>query len=254
MLKRGAIIAIFLFSFVTLSFTQTESETNPLHAPEPGSLVLMATLVFGWIARFARRRYMKFKGIFDKAFSCLGLVVAMPVILLFAALIKLTSPGPAFYKQTRIGKDREPFTIYKLRTMRIDAEKGTGPVWATENDPRLTGIGKIIRKFHFDELPQLFNVLRGEMSIVGPRPERPFFVRDLTKKITEYPKRLRIKPGITGLAQVHHKCDATIKDVRKKIKYDLLYIRKVCFLVDIRILFRTITVALLGKIPGNILE
>ena len=131
--------------------------------------------------------------------------------------------------------------------MRIDAEKYTGPVWAKEDDPRLIKFGKIIRKIHIDELPQLFNVLIGDMSIVGPRPERPELVGKLKRAIPEYEKRLRVKPGITGLAQVWHKYDETIQDVKKKIKYDLLYIREMCLMVDLRILARTFFVVLIGR-------
>jgi lipopolysaccharide/colanic/teichoic acid biosynthesis glycosyltransferase len=131
--------------------------------------------------------------------------------------------------------------------MEVDAEKYTGPVWAEEDDPRLIRFGKIIRKLHLDELPQLFNVLKGNMSIVGPRPERPVFVKQLSGKITDYRKRLNAKPGITGLAQVVHKYDETIADVKKKVKYDLLYIREMCLMVDIRILLRTIIVSVTGR-------
>jgi lipopolysaccharide/colanic/teichoic acid biosynthesis glycosyltransferase len=131
--------------------------------------------------------------------------------------------------------------------MHVDAEKHTGPTWAKENDPRLIRFGSIIRKAHIDELPQLYNVLRGDMSIVGPRPERPVFVEKLSKEVVDYQKRIKVRPGITGLAQVWHKYDETIADVRKKVKYDLLYIREMCFMVDIRILLRTVIVAALGK-------
>ena len=131
--------------------------------------------------------------------------------------------------------------------MKVDAEKYTGPIWAKEDDSRLIKFGKLIRKMHIDELPQLFNVLRGEMSIVGPRPERPIFVSKLNKEIGDYHKRINVRPGITGLAQVWHKYDETVSDVRKKVKYDLLYIREMCLMVDMRILFRTVIVAARGK-------
>jgi lipopolysaccharide/colanic/teichoic acid biosynthesis glycosyltransferase len=146
-----------------------------------------------------------------------------------------------------VGKDGVTFDIYKLRTMRLDAEKYTGPVWAQENDPRITIVGKLLRKSHVDEIPQLVNVLRGEMSIVGPRPERPVFVADLSQKITDYNKRLNVKPGITGLAQVRHRYDETLEDVKKKIKLDLLYIKEMCVMTDLRIMARTILVVLTGK-------
>ena len=152
-----------------------------------------------------------------------------------------------FFKQNRVGKGGKLFMMYKLRTMRLDAEEGSGPVWAKENDPRLIRGGLVIRKLHLDEFPQLLNVLKREMSIVGPRPERPVFVDSLSKEIPDYKKRLKVNPGITGLAQVWHKYDESLKDVKKKIKYDLLYIRKMCFLVDLRILFRTVIAAASGR-------
>ena len=131
--------------------------------------------------------------------------------------------------------------------MFLDAEKNTGAVWAQENDPRITPVGRILRKTHIDEIPQLLNVITGEMSIVGPRPERPEIVKDLKALIHDYENRLSVKPGITGLAQVKHKYDETIEDVKKKIKYDLLYIRKMCWLVEMRIIAQTFIVALTGK-------
>ena len=144
-------------------------------------------------------------------------------------------------------KDGLVFNMYKLRTMKVDAEKDTGPVWAQENDPRITLVGRVLRKMHIDEIPQLINVIKGEMSIVGPRPERPVFVIDLARKIRDYNKRLQVKPGITGLAQVRHKYDETIEDVKKKIKLDLLYIREMCVMTDLRIIARTLLVVLIGK-------
>jgi lipopolysaccharide/colanic/teichoic acid biosynthesis glycosyltransferase len=132
------------------------------------------------------------------------------------------------------------FYIIKLRSMTQDAESKTGPIWAQDNDPRVTVIGRFLRKTHLDELPQLVNVIIGNMSIVGPRPERPVFVDQFKDQIPEYAKRLEVKPGITGLAQVYHTYDATVKDVRKKLAFDLLYIRKMCVMTDISILFLTI--------------
>jgi exopolysaccharide biosynthesis polyprenyl glycosylphosphotransferase len=215
---------------------------------ESGSLVLISvTGIFGYVIRFARRRFQEFKRIFDVTISVIGLVVATPIVALTAIIIKIVSPGPIFFRQERVGLEGKIFNMYKIRTMKIDAEKDTGPIWAKENDPRLIKFGKIIRKAHIDEIPQLINVLRGEMSIVGPRPERPAFVEDLGKQIKEYRKRLKVKPGITGLAQVWHKYDETLEDVKKKIKYDLLYIRKMCLMVDLRILLRTIIVVVRGQ-------
>jgi lipopolysaccharide/colanic/teichoic acid biosynthesis glycosyltransferase len=242
-LGGGIIFLLFLSTFL---YAQTSSDTHPI-APEPGSIALLSTGICGWLIQFARRRFQEFKRFFDILVSSFAMVIAFPITALTGIVIKIVSPGPLFFKQKRVGLYGEIFDIYKLRTMKIDAEKETGPVWAKEDDPRLIKFGSIIRKLHLDELPQLLNVLRGDMSIVGPRPERPVFVEELSEKINDYPKRLRVKPGITGLAQVVHKYDETIKDVKKKVKYDLLYIREMCLMVDIRILLRTIIVAVTGK-------
>jgi lipopolysaccharide/colanic/teichoic acid biosynthesis glycosyltransferase len=217
------------------------------HAPEPATLFLFLSGLGGLIVRYARRSFDRFKRYSDLCLSILGLTVTSPLLLFAAILIKLNSKGPIIYKQDRVGKFGEIFQIYKLRTMRVDAEKGIGAVWARENDPRITSVGRVLRKAHIDEIPQLFNVLKGEMSIVGPRPERPELVRDLKEFIHDYEKRLQVTPGITGFAQVWHKYDETVKDVKKKIKYDLLYIRRMCLLVDLRILAQTIVVVLTGR-------
>lgn len=251
---RSGLNYLFITSFlvfsvlflINLCYAQADKQ-SPLVVPEPGTMALISTGLAGWIVRFARKRFHEFKRVFDIMASAVGIVAASPIIALTALVIKIVSPGPVFFSQERVGLDGELFKIYKMRTMRIDAEKGTGPVWAQENDPRLIKFGKIIRKAHIDELPQLFNVLRGEMSIVGPRPERPVFVKSLSREISDYPKRINVRPGITGLAQVWHKYDETIQDVRKKVKYDLLYIREMCFMVDLRILMRTVLVSARGK-------
>lgn len=174
-------------------------------------------------------------------------MASLPILAFAAFLIKLSSKGPIVYRQNRVGQNGDIFEIYKLRTMRIDAEKFSGAVWASENDPRITTAGRILRKTHIDEIPQLINVIRGEMSIVGPRPERPEMVRDFKTLICDYEKRLKVKPGITGIAQVWHKYDETIDDVKKKIKYDLLYIRKMCLWVDVRILMQTCVSVVTGR-------
>ena len=154
--------------------------------------------------------------------------------------------GPVFYSQIRSGKDGIPFEIYKFRSMKVDAEKNTGAVWAQSKDDRITPIGRFLRKSRVDEIPQFINVLKCDMSIIGPRPERPVFVDQLKVQITDYPKRLSVKPGITGLAQVCHRYDQNIMDVRKKVKYDILYIKKMSAGTDINIVARTFGVILTG--------
>lgn len=240
------IFATVLFSLISICYAQTSSKPL-LIAPEPSAMIIASTGILGWLIRFARKRFHEFKRVLDIVTAAIGLVVAFPVIGFTALIIKIVSPGPIFFKQERVGWEGEVFDIYKIRTMRVDAEKYTGPVWAKEDDPRLIKFGKIIRKLHIDELPQLYNVLKGDMSIVGPRPERPVFVEKLSEEIIDYKKRVNVRPGITGLAQVRHKYDETIADVRKKVKYDLLYIREMCFMVDLRILARTVIVAARGK-------
>lgn len=217
------------------------------HAPEPTTMFLFLGGVGGILLRFAQRSFEKFKRVSDMFLSVLGLTVFLPILGISAVFIKLTSRGPVIYKQDRVGRNGRIFKIYKLRTMRVDAEKETGPVWAKEDDPRVTPVGRFLRKTHIDEIPQLLNVVKGQMSIVGPRPERPEMVRDLKELVLDYEKRLAVKPGITGLAQIWHKYDETLGDVKKKIKYDILYIKKMCLLVDLRIMANTFIVALSGK-------
>lgn len=228
---------------------QDKPETMPekSRAPEPGTLLLILGGMGGMLVRFARRSFERFKRWSDILLSLAGILITSPLLVFAAILIKLSSEGPISYRQFRVGKAGKRFRIYKLRTMRIDAEKDTGAVWAKENDPRVTPVGRILRKTHIDEIPQLINVLKGEMSIVGPRPERPEMVRDFKNLIADYEKRLLVKPGITGLAQVWHKYDETLEDVKKKVKYDLLYIRRMCLLTDLRILANTFIVVLTGR-------
>lgn len=245
----ASLITLFIFVIFlkTLSADDIAGAKVVAHAPEPASIVLVASGLLGMIVRFVRKRFQDFKRGMDIALSLIGLILASPILIGAAIAIKLTSQGPVFFRQKRLGKAGMIFDIYKLRTMKVDAEKGTGAVWAKENDPRVTSVGRVLRKMHIDEIPQLVNVLKGEMSIVGPRPERPEIAKDLKKSISDYEKRLNVKPGITGLAQVWHKYDETIEDVKKKIKYDLLYIREMCLMVDLRILARTVLVVLTGK-------
>ena len=216
-------------------------------APEPSSLALFWSGLLGMIVSFVQRTYLATKRVMDIIFSVIALIVLSPLFFIAALLIKLTSKGSIIYTQARVGKDGELFQIYKFRTMRADAEKDTGVVWAARNDNRIIPCGHFLRKTRIDELPQFVNVIKGEMSIIGPRPERPVFVDQFKQEISDYSKRLTVKPGITGLAQVWHNYDETIRDVRKKIKYDLLYIKKICFWTDFLICLRTVRVVLTGQ-------
>jgi lipopolysaccharide/colanic/teichoic acid biosynthesis glycosyltransferase len=164
------------------------------------------------------------------------LVLTAPLILLAALLVKLTSRGPAFYTQTRVGLGGRPFTIYKIRTMIHNCESLTGPRWAIPGDPRVTRVGHFLRMTHLDELPQLLNVLRGDMSLVGPRPERPEFVRELDRALPGYRRRLAVRPGVTGLAQVQLPADSDLNSVRRKLDQDLYYVRACGPWLDFRLL------------------
>ena len=187
------------------------------------------------------------KRVVDMLGAAIGLVVTAPIMALLALAVKLDSDGPVFYNQERVGRFGDVFKMIKFRTMRIDAE-AAGPVWAArENDPRMTRVGRFLRRAHLDELPQLFNVLTGNMSLVGPRPERPHFVESLSHQVDRYDERLLIKPGITGLAQVHYRYDQTIEDVKRKLRFDLLYVRRMCLMLDARILAWTVLVVFTGR-------
>jgi exopolysaccharide biosynthesis polyprenyl glycosylphosphotransferase len=189
----------------------------------------------------------RLKRIIDIMVSLFILIITFPVTFITALAIKIDSPGPALFKQERCGIDGTTFKMMKFRSMRNDAEKHSGPVWSTKNDPRITRIGNFIRKVRIDEIPQMINVLKGEMSLVGPRPERPYFVEKLSKEIPYYKRRLKVRPGITGWAQVKHKYDETIEDVKIKLRYDLFYIENMSLRMDFKILFRTIFVVLFAK-------
>ena len=177
----------------------------------------------------------------------IGLMMSAPIMALVALAVKLDSKGPVFYLQDRVGRFGDSFRMMKFRTMRVNAE-AQGPVWAArERDPRLTRLGVCLRRLHFDELPQLWNVLVGDMSLVGPRPERPHFVETLNREIPRYDERLLLKPGMTGLAQVHYRYDQSIEDVKRKLRFDLLYVKRMCLMLDARILAWTILVVVTGR-------
>ena len=206
--------------------------------------------------------------------SIVGLILSLPFFIVLPILIKLSSPGRVFYSQGRIGHNRRrenrrtdncsmlgrtnrdrrrsdvrgrPFNVLKFRTMVADAEKKCGPVWATENDPRITRIGSIMRKTRLDEIPQFINVLNGQMSLVGPRPERAVFIEELSAQVENYQKRLDVKPGITGLAQVKNGYDSSVTSVVRKVHYDLQYIQNWSLWQDIKIMLRTVVVVITGK-------
>lgn len=189
----------------------------------------------------------KIKRIMDIVIALIILIITLPVTLIISILIKLDTPGPILFKQDRAGLNGKEFFMYKFRSMRADAEKYSGPVWSQKNDPRITRIGRFIRKVRIDEIPQMINILKGEMSLVGPRPERPYFVEKLSEEIPLYKKRLKVRPGVTGWAQVKHKYDETIEDVKTKLRYDLFYIENMSLRMDLKIIFRTVFVVLFGK-------
>ncbi len=187
------------------------------------------------------------KRLMDVVLSLLGLVLTAPLSVLIAVAIKLDSPGPVLYRQRRIGRDGREFVLLKFRTMRHDAEKATGPVWARRGDDRVTRIGRILRRTRLDEIPQMWNILVGEMSFVGPRPERPFFVERLRREIPYYLERLTVRPGLTGWAQVNFPYGASIEDAKQKLMYDLYYIKNMSLVFDLTIMLRTIKVLLLRR-------
>jgi sugar transferase (PEP-CTERM system associated) len=184
---------------------------------------------------------------FDLVVSLCVLIVALPILLITALLIFAEDRGPVFYRQERVGKDGHPFMVLKFRSMRADAERGGTPQWASANDPRTTRIGRIIRLLRIDEFPQILNVLKGDMSFVGPRPERPYFVEQLCKEVPYYNVRHSVKPGITGMAQVRYQYGASVADAIQKLQYDLYYVKNNSLFLDLLILIDTLQVVILGK-------
>jgi len=215
-----------------------------------------------------------FKRGVDLVGAMVGLILTAPLFVVLPIIIKLDSPGPVFYRQSRVGHNRRrterrqgsnsalgrtvrdrrrgdlkgrPFNVIKFRTMVADAEKKCGPVWATQNDPRITRLGRFMRKTRLDEIPQFINVLLGQMSLVGPRPERPVFVMELCSQVENYDKRLTVKPGLTGLAQIENGYDSSVASVVRKVHYDLEYIQNWSLWQDVKIMLRTVVVVVTGK-------
>jgi exopolysaccharide biosynthesis polyprenyl glycosylphosphotransferase len=195
------------------------------------------------------RGVMVTKRLFDVLAAVVGLILASPLMLLSALLVKLDSPrDPILYHQERVGLNGIRFTIHKFRTMRADAEAVTGPVWsAGDHDPRITAVGRFMRKTRLDEIPQLWNVLRGDMSLIGPRPERPSFVEQLTREIPFYGQRHVVKPGVTGWAQVRYAYGASVEDALEKMQYDLYYVKHMSLRLDVLIALETIKTVMLRR-------
>jgi exopolysaccharide biosynthesis polyprenyl glycosylphosphotransferase len=215
------------------------------------SKIVIADLSAEWLVRsqgFKRDRLvMTSKRCVDIVVALVGLILSAPLVLLTALAIKLESQGPILYRQDRVGQNGKNLTIYKFRSMAEGAEAKIGPVWAVKDDPRVTRVGRLIRKLRIDEIPQMFNVLKGEMSLVGPRPERQFFVQNLSKKIPFYSLRHSVKPGITGWAQICYPYGDSEQDAVEKLQYDLYYMKNLSVLFDLQILFESLKVVLLGR-------
>lgn len=205
----------------------------------PGWLIFSQGFQKSWTQRFLKR-------LLDLLMSVILLVVLSPLILITALLIKIDSKGPIFFSQERIGEQYKRYKIFKFRSMRTNAEKDTGPVWAKDEDDRITKLGRFIRKWRIDEIPQLWNVLKGEMSFVGPRPERDHFIKQLTEAIPYYGERLTVKPGLTGWAQVSYGYGSSVRDAIEKLNYDLFYIKNMSVLMDMMIIARTIRTVIFG--------
>ena len=220
------------------TFLERETGRVDLDSVNPSWLIFSDGFTAG------RRLSSWAKRLFDIIASFILLLLTAPVILIFALLVKLDSKGPAFYRQERVGLFGQPFQIIKLRSMRTDAEVAAGAVWAEKDDPRITRVGRFIRKVRIDELPQAWSVLKGEMSFVGPRPERPEFIAELEEQIRYYAERHMVKPGITGWAQINYPYGATIDDARQKLEYDLYYAKNYTPFLDLLILVQTVRVIL----------
>jgi len=244
--RRGDMPVETLLDFKTLGLQVVDGHTLYEEATGRMSIDLVRPSALIFSTGFRRRKVlMGLKRLLDCLVSITGLIVLSPLWSAVALLIKLDSRGPVFYKQTRIGRMGLPYTLWKFRSMRLGAEEN-GVQWAVEDDPRITRLGRWLRKWRIDELPQLINVLKGEMSLVGPRPERPVFVNELRGTIPYYDLRHTVRPGITGWAQTGFRYGSSIEDAHVKLQYDLYYIKNLSLLLDSRIFLRTIRVVLIG--------
>jgi sugar transferase (PEP-CTERM system associated) len=222
------------------SFFERLTGKIPAEAMRPSYLIFNPGFGMHPLAATAKR-------LLDFTLALLGLLVTWPIMLAVALAVRLDTPGPILFRQERTGWRGRSFTLNKFRSMRADAEKLSGPVWASEDDPRVTRVGKFLRKARLDELPQLFNILAGSMSLVGPRPERPHFVAELAAKLPYYHMRHSVKPGLTGWAQINYPYGNTVEDALQKLQYDLFYIKYQSLLFDLSILFHTVKTVLLRK-------
>jgi len=220
------------------SFLERETGRIDLAAASPSWLILSDGFLAAGPAAVAGKR------LFDIAASALLLILSSPILIVTAIVIRLTSPGPIFYLQERVGQNGRSFNVVKFRSMRTDAEQDGKPQWAQERDPRVTAIGRFIRASRIDEIPQIFCVLKGDMSFVGPRPERPFFVKELAAQLPFYNERHVVKPGITGWAQLNYPYGASVEDARHKLEYDLYYVKNYSSFLDLLILIQTVRVVL----------
>lgn len=209
--------------------------------PEPMTVALVGAGGGSVLLELARRQFRMFKEVLDIVGSLVGILVFGPVMLLCALLIKVSDPaGPVLYRQVRVGLNGRLFTIFKLRSMYVDAEKHGKAQWAGKDDPRIIPVCRWMRKSHVDELPQLLNILRGEMSLVGPRPERPELFESLSRELPDFEKRLAVKPGLTGMAQIKNGYDTDINSVRRKLEYDLEYIENMSLGLEIKLIIATV--------------
>ena len=210
--------------------------------PEPITIAVVSAGGGGLLFELARRQFKIFKELMDLVGGAIAACIFMPVIMLCAAIVKISDPsGPVLFRQVRVGLNGRLFTIYKLRTMYVDAEKAGRAVRAGDDDPRVIPWCKWMRGSHVDELPQLFNILRGEMSLVGPRPERPELFEELSRELPDFERRLAVKPGLTGMAQIYNGYDTDIAAVKRKLEMDLEYIEKMCLSLELKLLFATIS-------------
>lgn len=246
--RRGSIP---LRDLMDCKFSGIEVTDAPSFYEQVTGKLLLESITPGWFIFSNGFRVTRpariLKKVFDKILSCIGLLVTLPLFPLIALAIKATSPGPVLFRQVRTGMHEKEFVLYKFRTMRTDAESGTGAVWAQKDDPRVTPIGKFLRKSRLDELPQLLNVLKGDMSFIGPRPERPEFVERLKEQVPYYSHRHFVKPGITGWAQIKYPYGASVEDALEKLRYDLYYIKNLSLTLDLLIFFETIKVILYSR-------